>query len=195
MYIKIVSFNVEMVWCWYTGCWVLNWIWFLILNILMAIWCSWFFSLADEISGKFLKWHCVWELWMLKLAWDKGCLFSRNMIYNDHIFNIGFRFLTTLLFSMLVPPIFSVKFLFRRLKICFSPFLILSKLQSLLRIFLKFRKVWLYVMTKRIWVDSLSFLSVVFYGWSGWIDHLLMFVGSRVSERLPLAPQDVSSLY
>ena len=74
------------------------------------------------------------------------------------------------------------------LKTCFSLLLIFSKLQLLLRTFLNFDKVWLYVMTKGIWLTCLSFLSVGFDGWGGWI-------GSFALERLSLIQRDVSSLH
>lgn len=38
---------------------------------------------------------------------NKGCLVLKNMVYNNHFLIIGFSFLTTLLFLMVVPPIIS----------------------------------------------------------------------------------------
>ena len=49
------------------------------------------------------------------------------------------------------------------LKPCFSLLLIFIKLQLSLRIFLKFGKVWLYLMTKEIWVDFSFFFACYFW--------------------------------
>ena len=79
-------------------------------------------------------------------------------------------FYTTLLFLMVVPPIISLEFLFRRyaiigysLKTCFSLLLLISsQLKFSLRIFLMFVKVWLYIMIKGIWVGFSLFFTCCF---------------------------------
>ena len=78
------------------------------------------------------------------------------------------------------------------LKTYFSILLIFSKLQLLLLIFLKFDKVWLYLMTKGIGVDFSFFFASCF---NGWIDCLLLFSNCPTLGKLPLVEQYVSSFY
>ena len=104
--------------------WVLYWILFLIsqhivsdiLNILGDIACN----ITNEISGKFLKWHCFYISFKScgrhnLLATKAGCLlFLKSIVHNNYFFDSGFCFLTALLFFRVVRPIISLKFLFRR---------------------------------------------------------------------------------
>ena len=62
--------------------------------------------------------------------------------------------------------------------------------------FFLFKKNWLKVnFCKNHDITTLSFSSVVFDGWGGRIDNLLMFLSSRALINLPLVQRDVSSLH
>ena len=83
------------------GCWVLYGIWLLIsqhivsgnLNILISTWYSSSWNLAYKISGKFLKWHGFQKLWPVRLVYNKGCLFLKSMVFNNHFLMLAFVFL------------------------------------------------------------------------------------------------------
>ena len=168
----------------FCDCWILSWIGFLIsqhivsdiLNILKNIWCSCSCNLVDEISDRFLKWHCFQRLWTIFIVCNKGCLLLKSMIYNNHFLISASVFWILCCFRQQCLQSLSLKFLFRRyanvgcsLKTCFRLLLTSSKFQLSFRIFLKSGKVWLYVMTKGTWVTSFFFVCCFWVlRWMNW---------------------------
>ena len=138
--------------------------------------------------------------WRLK-SWPS---MSKCFIFEKHglqkpSFKICNCFLSTLLLSMLVPPVMCFRFLFWRYavigfswKTCFSLFLTFQLLLFYTTFTIKLSEVWFYVRTKGVW-NSFLFSVWIFYfdHWGGWIENLWIFLDSLVPEMLSLVRQDV----